>query len=348
MTSIIILNWNRWEDTLKCLDSLHCIDYPTYEVILIDNGSTDDSVARIIDYMKRKSNSGVDLPHGSCPKDSTEILEIVWDNGEYHGDEKLTIDWRNSYAKRLVIVRVAENMGFTGGNNIGMNLSMKALKPEFMLLLNNDTIVDKNFLRELVLAGIKKADAAFLSPKILFRWNERNSDVVQYAGARQSLWTGNSRHIGFMEHDEGQYNVMQETDYAHGSCILARTEAVSSIGLLDDDFFCYREENDWCTRGKRLGWCSLYVPNAVIWHKGGASDGSESSTLTIYYKTRNDFIFMKKNASVAQYSSFLLISIGFRFWFQSLVYLMLHRNYPRLRAHVLGFRDGMEWKSPTK
>ncbi len=339
----IILNWNGWKDSLECLESIFGVDYPNCDVMLIDNGSSDESILEIRKYVRGESfQESASSEYNSMGR-NIDLVELHFPIGDLARAEDFGLSWRGVSGNRMALVKTDRNVGFTGGNNIGIRIALRTMCPDYILLLNNDTVVERNFLKELVLAGEKFSNAAFLSPKIYFYEHEGRRDVIQYAGGKQNLWICSFRHIGFLEVDRGQYELTQRTDFAHGSCMLVNTKSIRDIGLLDEDFFSYREENDWAIRGRLHGWDSFYVSQSKIWHKGGRSGGS-NNLLSTYYVTRNDFIFMKKNSSKAQYLTFLSAFIVYKLWLNFLRYLVFHRRIDLFRSYIKGSVEGLRWR----
>ena len=287
---IIILNWNGKEDTIECLESLKHITYSNYEILLVDNGSTDGSV---------------------------ECL-------------------RERYP-RLEIIETGVNLGFAEGNNVGMRRAMNE-GAEYVLLLNNDTVVDSEFLGELVKVAESDPKIGFAGPKVYYYDYDGRKDVLNFAGGKLNMWKGLSYHIGVNEIDNGQYNEIKKVDYAEGSCLFVSKEVINKIGLLDPIYFTYWEENDWCVRGKNAGYRSFFVPKAKIWHKIGASNVSQKN---IYYMTRNKFWFMRKYATLFEYLSSSLYFIVFQFWFQTSIFVLYHRNLNEFKSFCKGIIDGL-------
>jgi GT2 family glycosyltransferase len=339
--SIIILNWNGWKDTIECLESLYKINYPNYDVILVDNNSEDDSIEKIHEYCEDniKIRNGF-FSDELLSKATNSLKDNMTEFEEDDFEEFLSLPSN----RKLIIIANPKNYGFTKGNNIGMEYATNNLKPDYFLLLNNDTIVDKDFLYELVKNGEINKKTGFLSPKIYFYDYKGDTDIIQYAGAKQNLWIFNPEHIGIFQKDIGKYDKICTTDYAHGSCVLAKVEMINEIGYLDEDYFSYREENDWGIRGKIKGWDSLYIPKSKIWHKGGKSTGGNFSPMAIFYRTRNDFIFMKKNGNTEQNISFLLYFIFFKLWFFCSIYLLYYQDLKVVLAFLKGFKEGLLWR----
>ena len=324
--SIIILNWNGWEDTIECLESLYRITYPNYDVIVVDNDSKNESVQKIREYCEGEIEVESKFFEYSSGNNPIKIIEYTREEAEAGGGKERGIVDLPSNGK-MIIIKNEKNYGFTEGNNIAIRYALKALNPDYVLLLNNDTVVDKDFLGELVKVGVSDPSIGFAGPKIYY-YNYKGKmytglykgrrDVIQFAGAKQNIWKFEPSHIGVGEIDLGQHDVNREVDYIHGSCMLARTEMIEEIGLLDHEFFSYREENDWGIRGYKNGWKSIYIYKAKIWHKGGGSTKTgKPKLLAIYYMVRNRFLFMKKHANAWQLLSFLVYFFGFQFWFRT-------------------------------
>jgi GT2 family glycosyltransferase len=239
--AVIILNWNNAEDTLACLGSVAALDYPAAHVIVVDNGSTDDSAARI-----RASYSDVEL------------------------------------------IETGENLGYAGGNNVGIRYAL-AQGAEYVCILNNDVSLAPDTLTKLALAAEQNPEAAFFGPKVL---HKDRPTQIQSAGARLD-WLWRSHQRGLDESDEGQYGALEEVDYVIGAVLLLRAETLNQIGLLDPDYFLYREDVDWCLRARKRGYKILYVPEAYAWHRSHHIREQQLPRIT-YYMTRNSLLLIKK------------------------------------------------------
>jgi len=163
--------------------------------------------------------------------------------------------------------------------------------------------------------------------------------VINFAGGELNIWKGQSKHIGEFEIDKGQYNDIKEVDFVEGSCLLLSMGLIKKIGLMDPSYFNYWEENDWCIRGYMAGYKSVYVPKSKIWHK---LSGSSTNQGKIYYFTRNQFFFMKKNAYPRQMITFLLYFFGFYFWFKLWSFIINNRDIEVSKCFLKGVRDGIK------
>lgn len=227
-----------------------------------------------------------------CLKSLAEIdygnYEIVLvDNGSRDGSaDKIKNKFPN-----IELINNPENLGFAEGNNVGIRyLEGKGI--DYFLLLNNDTIVKKDFLSELVLAGENAPLVGVLGPKIYYF---DHPDEFWFVGGYFNRITGKTYHKGLNEKDKGQYDTPTEPDFITGCALMIKKDVISSIKGLDPDYFNSHEDVDFCLRAKAKGFGLLYVPSSVIWHKFARAMGGRFSPFYIYYRVRNGLLLMKKN-----------------------------------------------------
>ncbi|OGZ32266.1 MAG: hypothetical protein A2646_01595 [Candidatus Portnoybacteria bacterium RIFCSPHIGHO2_02_FULL_39_12] len=283
---IIILHWNNLADTLECLESLEKIDYPNYQVVVIDNGSS-----------KKFPISNFQFPIK---------LEVIYNE---------------------------ENLGFAGGNNVGIKYALKQ-GADYVLLLNNDTVVDEEFLKELVKAGESDKKIGLLGSKIYFYDEPKR---IWFAGGKISPFLIKGAHLGLNEIDNGQYNRIRNVDYITGCCLLIKRKAIEKIGLLDEDYFLYYEDADWSWRAQKAGYQCVFAPQAKIWHKcsRGAQEGSPSY---IYYHLRNSLLLIQKNGSFFMRLNAYLMSFGI-ITKQIIKLIFLPKKRVWAKYILLGIRD---------
>lgn len=212
LVSILIVNYNGSEVLAPCLTSLDKSSYPNFEVIVVDNGSTDNSIKII------KKNH-----------------------------------------KKVILVEAGKNLGFASGNN----LALESAKGKYILLLNGDTEVEPDWLNELVDFAEKNSDGGVFTPKVLFF---EDKHTINSAGGLCDIY-GFSPLRGTFEKDNGQYDQPETVFYAHGAAMMARKEVIDKIGFLDDSYFIYHEEFDFCWRTWLSGYKVYYVPVSVVYHK---------------------------------------------------------------------------------
>jgi GT2 family glycosyltransferase len=337
---IIILNWNGWEDTIECLESLYNISYPNYNAVIVDNDSQDDSLARIRAYARGEvAVESASLRH-NCRIEPLHVTTYTRREAEDIQlatlSKKLAEESRNNASNAsLVIIQNEQNFGYPEGNNIGMRYALKA-SADYVLLLNNDTVVDKHFLTELVRAADSDASIGVIGPKIY--WYDV-PNVIQSTGARIDFWTGWP--ISFnrgKRDDEIEHFAMDNllpADYMPGACFLIKRNVIEEVGKLDPIYFLYGEEFDWCMRISRAGYKIVCDLNSKIWHKKLAST-SKAKRFSQYYPHRNSVINMRKYARVPQFISFLLLYPAM--W---IVVLLRERRLGDIRYFVRGFIDGL-------
>jgi GT2 family glycosyltransferase len=203
---------------------------------------------------------------------------VVVDNASTDGSAAAL---RKQYPEAIVLEQ-EQNLRFAGGNNAGMRYALDH-GADMLCLLNNDTTVHPEFLTHLVHRMQSAADIGLVAPKIYYH---DQPDVIWFAGGVISMWTGTMRHIGIRERDSGRYNTARDIDYATGCCMLVRREVVERVGMLDDTYFMYTEDADWCMRIRRAGYRIVYEPDACVWHKLSVSAGGHLS----FYKMKNKFL----------------------------------------------------------
>jgi len=334
--SIVVLNWNRWQDSIECLESLYQITYPNYEIILIDNGSSDGSLQKIRDYAKGSLEvSSAFFKYDRLDKPIT-IAEFTKEEAESSTSPKGQF---LSSKARLIIIKNDENYGYAEGNNIGIRLAL-ARGTDYILVQNNDVVVDPSFLTELVLAAERDECVGFVGPKAYFYDYSGRTDVIRFAGGVFCPQMASAPRLGYKQIDRGQFNEGRFVDWVEGSCILTRKQTILKIGPLKADYFMYWEDVEWCLRGARFGYKSAYTPNARIWHKLGASKKAKSSSY--YYFGRNFLWLAKEYVGGTQLVLFIISFFSIRIWVEIGISLILHRSIREpvsfLRGILVGLR----------
>lgn len=209
---------------------------------------------------------------------------IVVDNGSK--DDEASIF--NTKYPHIKTIRSDQNLGFAGGNNIGI----KAAKGKYLYLINNDTVFE-DFNPKILIKRLESSQKiGMVCPKIRFAWD---NNPIQFAGYTPlSQITIRNHAIGFGEEDNGQYDTAHQTPYAHGAAMMLKREVIDKVGLMPECYFLYYEELDWSMVITRAGYEIWYEPSATIYHKESQSTG-HNSPLRTYYITRNRLLLVKRN-----------------------------------------------------
>ena len=192
----------------------------------------------------------------------------VIDNGS--SDNSVT-EIRNQFPD-YEIIGLPENYGFARGNNAGFELVKQ--KADYTIFLNNDTIVDPNFVEPLINAMESNSTVKQSTPKIFYA---DNLDYIWFGGGKVSLWAGWIRHLGIRQKDSMQFSFNRNVDYATGCCVCMRTVDFELIGMFDESFLMYGEDVDLSLRFRKQGGQILFVPESKIWHKVSSSIGTQFS-----------------------------------------------------------------------
>ncbi len=214
---------------------------------------------------------------------------------------------RSLQSDHVQVIRSESNLGFTGGNNLGITYAVERYNSEYICLLNNDTTVDANFLQHLYDRLDGQVIGGMVCPKIYFsKGFEYHSEAYPKSELGNVLWYAGGSidwpnliafHRGVDEIDRGQFDKQLTSDFCTGACVLISREVLETIGLFDERLFLYFEDTDLSIRAKKKGYQLLFEPNAVIWHKNAGSSGGAGSVLHQYYQTRNRIFFGLKHGS---------------------------------------------------
>ena len=312
---IILVNYNGWRDSIECLESLFKLNFNAYEIILVDNASTNDSVKQIKSWaageftVEPKSSS---LAYLSAPVKQKPLKVNFLKEGD-----KVT----NLPECDFTLLVADKNKGFSYGNNLGIKYALENGDASYFWILNNDTVVTENSLASLVsrYANDKTSGIGILGGKVKYYFQP---DMLQCAGGGTYFkWLAYSKQTGNQEVDEGQYDSTElNLDLIIGACMFVDVDFINNVGLLSEEYFLYYEEQDWAERAKREGLHLAYEPKAEIYHKEGQSIGASQldlkgiSRLSDFYYARNKIILTKKYFGLlcllTVYMSFLLIAIN--------------------------------------
>lgn len=225
-------------------------------------------------------------------------LEVIVVDNASQKDEATIIE---QHYPQVKLVRSAKNLGFAGGNNLGI----QAAQGKYLFFINNDTIF-KDFNIQALIGRLNSSDKiGMVCPKIRFAWGNH---PIQFAGYTPlSRITMRNSSIGFGEEDHGQYDAAHPTPYAHGAAMFVKREAIEKTGIMPECYFLYYEELDWSMLFRRAGYDIWYEPACTIYHKESQTTGQDSPLRT-FYITRNRLLFVKRNQQgITKYLSYLYL-----------------------------------------
>jgi GT2 family glycosyltransferase len=234
------------------------------------------------------------------------------------------------------IIESDENLGFAGGNNLGLEMA----KGEYIFFVNNDTIIDVKCLDTLVNTAFSLKGFGAISPKFHYY---HTTNLIEYAGCPPiNILTARTNIIGSRKIDDGGYKGLIETSYAHGGGMLIPRFVIDSVGKMRDDYFLYYEELDWCERMKQAGLKIYCQRDAIIYHKESASVG-RLSPLKTYYMNRSRLYFMRKNFRGSQLILFFIFYLAVSFPKNVLKFTFLNK-----RGHLRAYVRSLLWQVNSK
>jgi len=203
---------------------------------------------------------------------------VLVDNGSTDGSAMFV---EETYGDFVRLIRIEKNLGFTGGNNVGI----RAARGEYIILLNNDTWTDPHWLEELVKATEVADHRVGMWGSKIYAYDQR--DRIEAVG-ELIYWDGLCRSKGQFELDQGQYEEMEEILFPPGCGAMFRKKVLDEIGLFDEDFFAYADDAEIGIRARLAGWEGLNVPKAILYHKNSGT-GGQYSHFKAFYVERNRF-----------------------------------------------------------
>ena len=248
----------------------------------------DSSAPRVSAIVLNRNNASDTIAClASLSKSDYAALDIlVVDNGSDDGSD-VAIERAFSNVRLL---RARSNLGFAAGMNRGIAQAVRS-DAKFVLLLNNDTVVAPDCISHLVRTAVSRPKAGICVPKILF---QHLPNIIWSAGAMWKRWPPRVKLIGLGRPDGPDFDQPMDLEYATGCSLLIRLETIAQVGLLDERYFMYQEDYDYCYRCRSAGWSIRYVPGSRVWHKVSAGLGIASqrwwyhwsrSTLRLYRST---------------------------------------------------------------
>jgi GT2 family glycosyltransferase len=288
---VVVLNWNGWKDTIECLESLFRLDYPNYFVVVVDNGSTDGSVEQIRKWASGQLPLDITLVPDSLRHLVTPpCRKPIPVEATVNGQRTCTGQQRQDQSQ-LVIIESGRNLGYAGGNNIGIDYALGQCA-DFVWILNNDTVVEPSALGLLVERFQQGERVGLVGATIRDYWPPHSVQCL--GGARFDSTTAREARIGMGETGPAVdvVTVEHQLSYISGACVLVSRQFLEKVGLMNEDYFLFYEELDWALRARVWFGCGL-AAGALVYHKEGAKSGSRvvsghyRSPVAEYWLTRS-------------------------------------------------------------
>lgn len=264
------------------------------------------------------------------------VTVLVDNNSEDGSGQKLKEEF-----PEIELIQSQSNLGFTGGNNLGIQWAMDH-SFEYVLLLNNDTVVEADFLQPLVSFLDQNPDYGAVQPKIML---ERERNKIWNAGGGYFKWLGMSWSVGIEQEDQGQFDQEKDTPWITGCAMLIRSAVINEAGMLDDRFFAYYEDVEWSFRIRKSGFRLRYLPQSKIHHVAGGSSKKIKTKEGIvppiihYYRTRNHLFLIRKHANPLSFVLSLFYQTAKNAAF--ILYLALNGRFQKVKAILKGHFEGL-------
>jgi len=331
----VVLNWNGWLDSIECLESLLRSDYANHQIVVCDNASQDHSIERltewadgILEVKKPGETKGMAWEYRPVTKPLPYAL--------YDSPEEASAA---SPDAQVIFIRNGDNFGYAGGNNIGMMFAIEQLHADYVWVLNNDTVVDRQALSYLLEALTLRPDAAMLGSRLM-QYHSPETIQALGGGHLDPRWARDTQ-IGRGQRTHADLDQLIELEHIIGASMFIRSNVIRDVGPIDESYFLYREETDWCIEMRKRGWRLFYCPQSIVWHKEGHSAGFKSGVHD-YYAVRNMLHLIKKHYPQHLTSAFLI-----SFWravAPKVARLQFKRLYYVLRAYY-DFLRGVRGKT---
>lgn len=298
MVYVVVLNWNGAVDTIACAASVLALSAAPFQLVICDNASADDSIMRLRDWAAglapaaESASAEPELKKSSGARVSHPLLELPNDRTAWQ-HPKLA-------AGTVVLIQTGSNLGYAGGNNVGIRYALERGDADYFWILNNDTVVAPAALSALLRKANGDPRFGIVGSTLLYHYRP---DFVQVlGGCRFSAWTTTVRPIGWGKTATeasavSESEVESQLDYVAGASMLVSRAFVADVGLMQEDYFLYFEEIDWAERGRRSKtrrWELGFARDSVVLHKVGASAGTGLTKASTRYMYTSKIRFMKR------------------------------------------------------
>jgi GT2 family glycosyltransferase len=290
---IIIVNFNNFNDTIEGLESLLKSAHSNFQIFVVDNSTSDTSIQYLHNWAKGNVHPAITTKfnHLVFPAEVKPINHVILSEADFLATTGL-------FESKITFIR-ATNNGFAAANNLVLKYLTNTAEPgSFIWLLNNDTVVEKNTLTNLLNFYHDKKDKKYIVGPLLRNYNEPN--LIQAVIGHYNIWLGKHTHIGENEHDNGQYAnyTPSKNAYVIGAAMFFPLQLLKDTGLMSEAYFLYFEELDWLRAAAQKGYVAAVATNAIVYHKEGASIAGgykqRDTSVAEYYSIINRVRFIKK------------------------------------------------------
>ena len=286
--ALVVLNWNSWSNTVECLESLQRLTYPDCRILVVDNGSTDDSVRKIKSWAQGEIQVESDFFEYDPGTKPVQVVEYDRATAEVGGTPEVEAGIERLSARQcLVLVHCMENLGIAGGYNVGIRYALSR-DFDYVWVMNNDVVVASECI-ELCVSGFEgHEEAGAIGAKIL---DYHNPQRISHISGKLALWLGRAALSGQGETDSASSSGIRRTDFVSGCALLIAQSAFEQLGLFDEGCFIIHEDLDWSCRLRDHPSYSAFINlDARVWHKeGGVSASGGVSPTSAYFANRNRF-----------------------------------------------------------
>lgn len=259
---------------------------------------------------------------------------VVIDNGSTDG----TLEFVKEKFPNVKVLRTDENLGYSGGLNLGLNYAFNGNNADYALVSNNDVKADSRVVSELVKIAVADENIGFVTGKVYY-YDRPNT--LQTVGKKDDPIRWNGGHIGYREEDKGQYDAVAERHFIDDIFTLVKRELYNNTNGYNSMFFLQGEEYDWQARAKKLGYRIMYTPSARIWHKESMTIG-KTSALKAYYDARNPMLVIMLHKPARFFRRYIRYHLRKNIIRASLVALK-RGNIVKALAKWQGFISGITW-----
>lgn len=270
---ISVLNYNGFKDTIECIESILKNNYKNYQIIIVDNNSTDNSLKYIIEYLNKINIEYISL-------NENDILNV----------ELNTV--KNQNKVKVILIKNNENKGFSGGNNIAIKYAFIQDDFEYIWLLNNDTVINSDTVEKIIRTFNEKRKKDNIGIMGTIQLYDDKKEIIQAAAGRFNKWKG-----AFLNYGEGREKnrfKLEKFDYIYGASIVLHKNFIKTAGLLNEEYFMYYEEIDLSQKAKKYNFKIAVAEDIFIFHKFSRTVSQIGQGFRTYYLQRNKILFYKK------------------------------------------------------